>query len=207
MDTTRLMRQLAQGTTTLFHPLTMVGWVVAMVMFSLASPLAYPLPVRWFVMGTVVLMTIGIPLLFWLLVRLFGGRRKGEGMERRTSIMMLVLVALCYTCCGWVFDDIVVLYLVRKILYTSTAVVALLLLCELFYPLDYHTTALGALLGIMWMLLYVGNVELLVPFIVGIVVVGAVASSRLFLTEERVGAVVWGALVGFAFSATILIFI
>lgn len=207
MNTTHLPRLLAQGVTTLFHPLTMVGWVVVMVMFSLASPLAYPAPVRWFVLGTVVLMTIGVPLLFWWLVRLFGARGEGQTMERRTSIMMLVLVAICYTCCGWVFDDIVVLYLVRKILYTSTAVVALLLLFELFYPLDYHTTALGALLGIMWMLLIVGNVGLLAPFIAGIVAVGAVATSRLYLTDCRVGSVVWGALLGFALSAVILIFI
>lgn len=207
MNTTHLPRLLAQGVTALFHPLTMVGWIVVMVMFSLASPLAYPAPVRWFVLGTVVLMTIGVPLLFWWLVRLFGARGKGQTMERRTSIMMLVLVAICYTCCGWVFDDVVVLYLVRKILYTSTAVVALLLLFELFYPLDYHTTALGALLGIMWMLLIVGNVGLLAPFIAGIVAVGAVATSRLYLTDCRVGSVVWGALLGFALSAVILIFI
>lgn len=207
MNTTHLPRLLAQGVTALFHPLTMVGWIMVMVMFSLASPLAYPAPVRWFVLSTVVLMTIGVPLLFWWLVRLFGARGEGQTMERRTSIMMLVLVAICYTCCGWVFDDIVVLYLVRKILYTSTAVVALLLLFELFYPLDYHTTALGALLGIMWMLLIVGNVGLLAPFIAGIVAVGAVATSRLYLTDCRVGSVVWGALLGFALSAVILIFI
>ncbi len=207
MNTARLPRLLAQGVTTLFHPLTMVGWIVAMVMFSLASPLVYPLPVRWFVLGTVALMTIGVPLLFWWLVRLFGVRGKGDAVERRTSIMMLVLVALCYTCCGWIFDDIVVLYLVRKILYTATAVVALLLVCEFVYPLDCYTTSIGALLGMMWMLLVVGNVELLAPFIVGVVAVGAVATSRLYLTDSKVGAVVWGALLGFALSAVVLIFI
>lgn len=207
MNTARLPRLLAQGVTTLFHPLTMVGWIVAMVMFSLASPLVYPLPVRWFVLGTVALMTIGVPLLFWWLVRLFGVRGKGDAVERRTSIMMLVLVALCYTCCGWIFDDIVVLYLVRKILYTATAVVAFLLVCEFVYPLDSYTTSIGALLGMMWMLLVVGNVELLAPFIVGVVAVGTVATSRLYLTDSKVGAVVWGALLGFALSAVVLIFI
>lgn len=207
MNTTHLPRLLAQGVTALFHPLTMVGWIVVMVMFSLASPLAYPAPVRWFVLGTVALMTIGVPLLFWWLVRLFGARGEGRTMERRTSIMMLVLVAICYTCCGWVFDDIVVLYLVRKILYTSTAVVALLLLCELFYPLDYHTTAFGALLGMMWMLLIVGNVGLLAPFIAGIVAVGAVATSRLYLTDCALGSLLWGLVLGFATAAIILVVI
>ena len=121
--------------------------------------------------------------------------------------MMLVVMAVCYTCCGWVFDDIVVLYLVRKMLYTATAVVALILLFELFYPLDCHTTALGSLLGMMWVLLLVGNVMLLIPFIIGIVAVGLLATSRIYLTGCRVGSVAWGALLGFALSAVLLVVI
>ena len=62
-------------------------------------------------------------------------------------------------------------------------------------------------MGMMWMLLLVGNVALLAPFIIGIVAVGLLATARLYLTECRVGSVVWGALLGFAVAAIMLVMI
>lgn len=198
---------LARTLSLLLHPLTMVLWVAFVAMFGLVGRLTYPSPVRWYVVGTVAFMTIFIPCLFLWLLRLFGARRSGEVRTRRTRIMMLVVAALCYTCCGWVFDNVVVLYLVRKMLYTATAVVLMLAVFEFFYPLSYHTTALGALLGMMWMLLLVGNTALLTPFIIGIVAVGLLATSRLYLTDCTIGSVVWGALLGFALAAVMLVVI
>lgn len=202
-----LPRTLAQALSLLCHPLTMLVWLAVMTMFGFVGKLTYPASLGWYVVGTVVFMTVAVPCLFVLLLSLFGVRKRDEGDSRRTRIMMLVVMAVCYTCCGWVFDDIVVLYLVRKMLYTATAVVALILLFELFYPLDCHTTALGSLLGMMWVLLLVGNVALLIPFIIGIVVVGALATSRIYLMGCKVGAVAWGALLGFALSAVLLVVI
>lgn len=204
-STNRIPTLLAQGFSLLLHPLTMSVWMSLATMFGLAGPLSYPAPIKWYVVGTVVFMTLFIPCLFVWLLRLFGAVRADEQGSRRLRIMMLVVMAVCYTCCGWVFDNVAVLLLVRKVLYSATAVVLLLVIFELFYPLDYHTTALGALLGMMWMLLYVGNIALLTPFIVGIVAVGLLATARLYLTECRVGSVVWGALLGFALSATMLV--
>ena len=204
---TNLPRTLAQALSLLCHPLTMVVWLAFVTMFGFVGKFTYPAPLRWYVVGTVTFMTVVVPCLFMLLLRIFGVSGSGEGGAQRTRIMMLVAVAVCYTCCGWVFDDIVVLYLVRKMLYTATAVVALLLLFELFYPLDCHTTAMGSLLGMMWVLLLVGNVSLLIPFIICVALVGALATARLYLTECRIGSLAWGALLGFALSAVLLVVI
>lgn len=198
---------LARTLSLLLHPMTMVLWMSFVALFGLVGRLTYPSAVRWYVVGTVAFMTIFIPCLFLWLLRLFGGTKRAYSTPRHTRIMMLVAVAVCYTCCGWVFDNVVVLYLVRKMLYTATAVVALLLVFELFYPLSYHTTALGALLGMMWMLLLVGNTALLTPFIIGIVAVGLLATSRLYLGGCSLGGAVWGALLGFALSAGLLVVI
>lgn len=205
--TWRPLRPIAAMLSGLFHPLTMMVWLVTLVMLGFASPLTYPSPVVRYVIGTVAFMTMGVPLLFYGLLRLLGVVKRGEAGSRRTRVMMLVTMALCFTCCGVVFDGIVVLFLIRKMLYTATAVVAVLLACELFYPLCPYTTALGALLGMMWMLLVVGNVALLVPFIVGIVATGLLATSRLVLTDRKVASVVLGAPVGFAVAAIVLVLI
>ncbi len=198
----------AQAISLLLHPQTMVLWMSFMAMFGLVGRLSYPSPVRWYVVGTVLFMTIFVPCLFLWLLRLFGvSKRSDVNGARHTRLMMLVVMAVCYTCCGWVFDNVPVLFLIRKVLYTATAEVAMLLLFELFYPLDYHTTALGALLGMMWMLLLVGNTALLTPFIIGIVAVGLLATSRIYLTGCKVGSVGWGALLGFALAALMLVVI
>ena len=198
---------LAQTLSLLLHPMTMVLWMSFVALFGLVGRLTYPSAVRWYVVGTVAFMTIFIPCLFLWLLRVFVGTKRADTTSRHTRLMMLVAVAVCYTCCGWVFDSVVVLYLVRKMLYTATAVVVLLAIFEFFYPLSYHTTALGALLGMMWMLLLVGNTALLTPFIVGVVAVGLLATSRIHLKGYSLGRVAWGALLGFALAAVILVII
>lgn len=207
ISTQRLPQRAAEWLSLLFHPLTMMAWMVLFVMVGLASPLTYTLPIISYVVGTVIFMTLVVPCLFLWLLHLLGVTRRGENGERRTSIMMLVVVAVCYTCCGWVFDDVVVLFLIRKMLYSATGVVAMLLLFELFYPLCYHTTAVGAVLGMMWMLLVVGNYGLLYPFIAGIVVAGLLISSRLYLSKCSLGSAVWGLLLGFGLACLLLIVI
>lgn len=179
--------------------------MAVLVMFGLASPLSYPLPVRLYVVGTVMFMTLGVPLLFRWLLRTFGVKGKVE--MRHANVLMSLMMAVCYIACGWVFEDIVVLFLMRKMLYTFAAVAVVMTVFEFFYPISHYTTMFGALMGMLWMLLVVGNVALLTPFIIGIVVAGFLTTSRLVLTECRIGSVVWGLLVGFVLSALMLVVI
>ncbi|MBO7300540.1 MAG: hypothetical protein J6U53_03930 [Tidjanibacter sp.] len=200
------VRHLFGGVSLLFHPLTMAVWMTLLVMLGVASPLTYSSPLGWYVVGTVAFMTLFVPLLFRWLLRLFGVRRN-DADGRHTQLLTMLMMVFCYTTCGWVFEDIVLLYLMRKVLYTFTASVVVAIVFEFFYPLSHHTMMLGSVLGMMWMLLLVGNVALLVPFIIGILLAGVLSSARLSLTDCKVGAVVWGLLVGFAISAIMLVII
>ena len=179
--------------------------MAVLVMLGLASPLAYPMPVKLYVVGTVVFMTLGVPMLFGWLLRVFGVKSKVD--TRHANLLTVLMMVLCYITCGWVFEDIVVLFLMRKMLYTFAAVAVVVTVFEFFYPLSHHTTMFGALMGMLWMLLVVGNVALLAPFIIGIVLAGILTTSRLVLTECKVGSAVWGLLIGFALSALMLVVI
>ncbi len=208
-----MCRELSRVTSPIFHtiscilhPLSMAVWMAVMVMLGLASPLTYPTPVKLYVVATVAFTTLFIPVLFGWLLRIFGVRKRGSDV-RRTRLFTMLMMAVCYASCGWIFEDIVVLFLMRKILYTFTAVTAVVALFEFIYPLSLHTSMFGAVMGMMWMLLVVGNVALLLPFIIGIVLVGLLISARLALTDCRVGSAVWGALIGFAISALTLVVI
>lgn len=194
-----------QGVSLIFHPLAVAVWMAVLVMSGLASPLSYPTPVRLYVIATVIFMTLGVPLLFRWLLRVFGVRGKVD--ERHANLLIVLLMVVCYITCGWVFEDIVVLFLMRKMLYTFAAVAVVVTVFEFFYPLSHHTTMFGALMGMLWMLLVVGNVALLAPFIIGIVLAGILTTSRLVLTECKVGSAVWGLLIGFALSALMLVVI
>ena len=194
-----------QGVSLIFHPLAVAVWMAALVMLGLASPLSYPLPVRLYVVGTVIFMTLGVPLLFGWLLRIFGVRDKVN--VRHANLLKVLAMIVCYITCGWVFEDIVVLFLMRKMLYTFAAVAVVMTIFESFYPLSHHTTMFGALMGMLWMLLVVGNVALMTPFIIGIVVAGLLTTSRFVLVECKVGSAVWGLLIGFTLSALMLVVI
>lgn len=178
-----------------------------LVMLGVASPLVYPLAVRLYVVGVVAFMTLIVPVVVSSLMNVWSVRNRGGLVERNLSVWNLLLMGFCLVACGWVFDDILVLYPMRKVLYTLSVVPAVLLAAEMFYPLSLHTAMVGGALGIMWMMLVVGNVALLTPFLVFIVAAGVVVSARLVLANERVLPTVLGLVVGFASTALITIFI
>ncbi len=189
------------------HPVVMTPLMVLMIVAGMASPLKYPMVVRLYVMANVVALTVVLP---WCMRSLIGYMERRRGVEnsgRTWRIVALLVQCICFVACGYVFDGVVVLALVRKVLYTAAVVTGVTYIMERIFPLDYHTVALGGLLGMMWMLLYVGNFGLLVPFVVLILLSGLLCTVRLWLTEAKVLSVVGGLVVGFALSATMLIFI
>ena len=200
------VRHLFGGVSLLFHPLAMAVWMAALVMLGSATPLSYSSPLGWYVIATVAFMTLFVPLLFRWLLKVFGVRRSGVD-GRHTQLLTMLMMIVCYATCGLVFENIVLLYLMRKVLYTFAASVVVAIIFEFFYPLSLHMMMLGSVLGMMWMLLLVGNVALLTPFIIGILLAGILTTARLVLTECKVGSVVWGLLVGFATSAIMLVVI
>ncbi len=189
------------------HPLVMTPLMVLLIVLGVASPLKFPAHVATYVMVNVVVLTVAIPMAFRHLL-FFVERRRGVDNSGRTwKIVALLVQSICLVACGYVFDGVVVLALVRKVLYTAAAVTIVTYLMERIYPLDCHTTALGALLGMMWMLLYVGNFGLLIPFGVLIVLSGLLCTVRLWLTEVPLLSVMGGLVGGFALSATMLVLI
>lgn len=196
---------MARCLSTLCHPLLMPLYMALLVVAGPASGLSYPAVVQVYVLSNVAFMTLLIPLALLLLMRLFGHIRKGVKWGMKSRVMMLALVAVSTLGCGWVFADVVVLFLLRKMLYTAAVVTFVILLFEFFYPLDYHTTAFGALLAMIWVLLYVGTTSLMVYFLVGIFVCGLLISARLYLSDSPVGSKWLGLAVGILISSVFFI--
>lgn len=181
--TSRLGTGAARLVSLLFHPLTMAVWMTLLVMYGFASPMKFPDVLRRFVISNVVVITIFIPLIFNLLLRLFGVVKRDATGGRKVAIMRLVIAALCYVCCGFMFAEVPLLFLLRKMLFLGSIVLLVALVTEFCYPISHHTLAFGTLLGYMWVLLFVGNMGLLYPFVVALVLGGLLVTSRLHLSE------------------------
>lgn len=175
---------LARAISLLCHPLTMALWMTILVMWGYASQLRFPMELREFVVINVGITTILIPLIFTLMMRWFGGGRDGVSNGRKVVVMRLAIAALCYACCGFMFTNVPLLFLVRKMLYLGAIVLVLALVMEFIRPLSHHALAYGALLGYMWVLLFVGNMGLLYPFMILLFVGGLLLTARLYLTDD-----------------------
>lgn len=202
MTSTQTTNSLAKAVSLLFHPLLLPLYATVIVVYGEATSVSYMESLKPFVVMSVAGMTVGTPIAFWLILRCFGVVARKGSDRGRVRILMLFAMEMCLLGCGGVFAKFVMLFVVRKLLYTAALVVALLLITEKLWPLSHHTTAMGALLGVEWVLLYVGNVGLLWPFIATIVATGAVCSARLSVASHSplqiYGGLALGIAVGFA---------
>lgn len=180
----RLMELFAKGVSLLTHPLMAGVWMTLLVMYGYASPLKFPHSIRSFVIGNLLITTVAIPLLFRMLLRLFGVLRRDSSGGRRVRVLSLLIDALCFASCGWMFASVPLLFLVRKMLYLCAIATLVVIAFEFFRPLSHHLVIYGILLGYMWVLLFVGNMSLLYPFIAGVLVAGLLITSRLYLTSR-----------------------
>lgn len=197
---------LANSIGTLFHPLTITLWAVAIVLLGDATSVKYIPKLKSFVMWSVAGMTLATPLLFGVILRWFGDQKANyNAPKNRNRAMMLVAMELCLLGCGSVFQKFAMLFVIRKLLYTAAIVVLILIIFEIFWPLCHHTTAIGALLGVEWTLLYVGNVNLLWPFIATIVVGGTMCSAQLILHKQPAARIYVGGVIGLALGLTTFI--
>lgn len=184
----------------LFHPILMGVVMTYLIMYGYALPMRQAsVELTRFVICNVALVTIGVPAIFRVLIRFFGVERSGGSY--RVKVLSLGIFFLSLVCCGAIFANAPTLFILRKMFYAGAIVCVVTLLFELFYSLCYQTVALGAVLGIMWVLLYIGSTELLFHYIVLIVATGLVATSHLYLGEYRVGRVLWAIPIGFVVAA------
>lgn len=184
----------------LFHPILMAVAMSYLIMYGHTLPVQTTPELTRFVMGNVALVTIGVPVVFLVLIHLFGVEKVGS---RRVEILSVGIFFLSLVCCGAIFAHAPMLFMLRKMFYAAALVCVVVLLFEMFYPLCYHTVALSAVLGMMWVLLYVGAVNLLYFFLFGVVILGLVATARLFFSERSAGHILWSIPIG-AVSAALL---
>lgn len=206
MKTKDIPSLLARLLSAVLHPQLVALWAVAVVVSCGATTLSYEPDFALFVVATVAGMTVLTPMVFAAILRLFGLIRAGQWGSVRSRRLLLSSAAICFAGCGAVFADFVVLFVVRKLMFTAAVMCLVLLLLEWLWRVSIHTFAMGSVVGILWVLLWVGNVSLLWPFLCALVLGGVLCSARVLLHPEREP---WRAIVGLVggFAASAMAFI
>ena len=197
----------ARAVSLALHPLLMAVWCVAFIMATDATSLVYTPQVKMFVIGAVFGMGCVVPLLVWAVMVLFGvAGPTDEMLKGPKSGLVCFLVAISLLGCGGVFADFGLLFIIRKVVNTLAIVWIVECALQVVWPLSPHTTTLGAVVGIWWILLYVGNVALLPAFVGSIVATGALCTARIHLNPTTSPwRIIIGAVAGFALGATLFI--
>ena len=198
---------IAKAMLALCGPLTMIVALCFCVMMGWASPFEYPASLVWYVVGTIAFMVVVMPLVMkWLMRVFYIGGRDELGARRRQRIMLLV-VALCCAGCGSIYHEVVILFLVSKILFASSLLAVVLWIFELLFPLSHHTYAAGSLLAMMWLLLYIGNIPMLTPFLVAIVVSGLTITAHIHVRHTALWREVVSLALGVAFAMVLFVMV
>lgn len=196
---------LSKSISYLLHPFFIPTYVVIMLMVINTSLLPVSSQSQWFVMQVIVVNTLLIPALFIGLLKVFGRIDNFSLESRKERITPLFIVIICYLCCGWIFSDLPALFIVKKVVFAAAGSIFFGFTVNFFWKISLHLMGIGGILGVIWVLIYVGYVELLLPFCIIVVLAGLLASSRLYLGKHTPWQVTIGFFASFVISGTLLI--
>jgi hypothetical protein len=78
---------------------------------------------------------------------------------------------------------------------------------NIFYKVSMHTTAAGAMLGLMLLLMFTSPVNMVVPFFVALLVAGLIGTARMILGAHKIWEVWSGYALGFAVQIAAYIYL
>lgn len=195
-----MVRKLALLLSVVFQPLLMPSLVFGLLFFGVpqASSIPESFKVRLFYL--IVSSTLLIPMILMLGLRWSGLIKSLHFEEKSDRKIPFILVTLFYV--------LTIYFLKQKteldpILWQGMAIitvsVVLLTAVTFFWKMSAHMTGIGGLLAVLGVLgIYFPSLDLAYLLVATLVLVGLVASSRLYLEAHSPAEVYAGLLVGFA---------
>ncbi|HYD22448.1 MAG TPA: hypothetical protein VEB40_13290 [Flavipsychrobacter sp.] len=195
------LRAFASLLSYIFHPVFMPA-VMALVLFMLARDTAFAgIHEKTFLMwlAMICLNTIGFSLLTVALMKGLGFIKSIYMTESRDRIMPLLAIMIFYFWTNHVLSNTegVPLILHTLTLGSFWGIVAIFMV-NIFYKVSMHTTAAGAMLGIMLILLFTSPVNMVLPFFIALFIAGLIGSARMILGAHKAPEIWLGYALGLA---------
>ncbi len=193
-----------------FHPLMMPSYLFSIVMLYLPDALQ-PMSrkVMLYILLLIFVTTFMIPLFSMLGLRTAMTISSLHLEKRKERILPFAFITLFYGLTTYLFHTkIEVNDFLLSIFIGATAVVALITLITVFFKISVHAAAVGCVMGSLLAMIYRFPMnELLWPFILIILIAGAILSARLSLNAHTSTEVYTGFSLGFAMCFLSLYFL
>lgn len=194
-----LLRALAHIVSYICHPVFMPT-IMALVLYHLA-PVSFKVITpdifyrRW--LPIIAFITLFFPLVTLLLMKGLGFVTDIRLPTTKDRIIPLLATMIYYFWTSHVFANLPgVPPVLRILLLGNFWGIILLFLGNIFVKVSMHTTAAGAMLGIIIVLMIMSPVNMIVPFFVALIIAGIIGTARLLLGAHTRGDVWLGYILG-----------
>lgn len=181
------LRVMATLVSYLFHPVFMPTIMcIALYLLSPVSFKSLPQEILKFRLGTVVMLTIFFPLFSVLLMKKLDFIQSIHMRDPKDRIIPLITIMIFYFWVQQVFSNLKDSPpLIKVLMLGAFWGIILLFLVSIFFKVSMHTTAAGGMIGILIVLLFTSQVNMLAPLLVSLVIAGIIGTARLILGEHR----------------------
>lgn len=189
----------------IMHPMLLPLYMAVLILTLGAMPVAITGRGVWYVLRVIVADTVIVPVVSIALLRWTGRIPDFSLSSRRSRVIPLAVVVICYGCCGWIFAELPSLFILRKALFAAAAATAVDFVVNFFWQISLHLTGWGAAIAVIWVLVYAGYSQLVVPLAAMVLLSGFLASARLYMGKHTPLQVAVGFAVGFAVALTVFL--
>lgn len=174
-------KKMAHVISTMFNPLVMPFYSIILLLYG--HTIMYYLPVRtkMFFILAILLNTAVVPMLFIVVLKATGYVKTINIVDRKDRVLPLIVTAFCYAICAYMIRDLMIAFVVKRILVSGAVCVLFAAVVTYFWKISLHMIAMGGGLAIL-VIITVSKIGLLQPWIIAAVIgSGLVAASRLYL--------------------------
>lgn len=160
---------------------------------------------RSYILGMVLINTIGLPAIAIILLRILGVLKDYSLSTRHDRLIVLAIVALCYGLGAGIIESVPMVFLLKRFMFAATGCAIYAFVLNIFWPVSLHMTAMGGAVGVLFILLYGGYDTILPAFCTAVLLAGALGSARLYLGRSTLAQITAGFLGGLIISVAVLL--
>lgn len=164
-----------------------------------------PQGAKSYILTVVIVDTLIVPAVGIWLMKMLGLIKDYSLSTRHDRMLPMAVVAICYGVCGWMLGSAPMLFLLRRMMFAAMLCTVFAFVVNLRWQISLHMTAMGAAVGMVFLLLYAGY-DVVWIFCGVVMCAGLLGSSRLYLGKHTPAQVGAGFAGGFILSTLVLLF-
>lgn len=191
------------------HPFIIPTLAVVLLLFgpTFMAQLQLPIQVNLFLIGVVILYTLLLPLFSIGVLRWFKLIPDTALRTPRERILPMAVLIVCYGLCIVTLGDKSYAFLITRFLIAALCCLIVTFVINFYWKISLHMTAMGGMLGMIFVLCYTGLAHLQYGLILGLLLAGGLGSARLYLGSHNIGQVAAGTACGILIATGVILFL